>query len=149
MRHHFKTFFKGLLCIVAVLALLSSCSSSEDEPVMTVGYYLAMDSQEIIGLSETEDLNGTNLPPENHNIFMTIIKMRQALRKEFSKPRQQGNDGRVIAICDSCFRESIYYGSHGATICTARLIRTSQNGDRVLRSQQLKLYRFNKMVIMY
>lgn len=147
MRRHFKSFIKGLLLLVAAQALLCSCSSSDDEPVMTVGYYLAMDSQEIIGLSETEDLNGTNLPPENHNIYMTIIKMRRALRKEFSKPRLQANDGRVITICDSCFKESIYYGSHGATICTLRVMRTQQDGDRVLRSQQLKMYRFNKVVI--
>ena len=132
----------GLLLLVATLASLSSCSSSDDEPVPTTfSYYLAIESSELLGLSEDE-LNGSNLPPSRHNVYVTIIKMRRALRKEFPKPRLQGNDARVIAICDSCYRESIYCGSHGATLCTLRLIRTQNHGERVVKSQQLKFYKF-------
>lgn len=145
MERKLQSLIKSLLLLVAAQALLNSCSSSSDEPVTTVGYYLAMDSQEIIGLSETEDLNGTNLPPENHNIYMAIIRMRQALRKEFGTPRLNGNDGRVIAICDSCYNVSLYSDSHGAAICTVRLMRTRMDGDRVVNSKQLKSYRFNKL----
>ncbi|MBQ3363486.1 MAG: hypothetical protein IJG42_06035 [Muribaculaceae bacterium] len=132
----------GLLLLVATLASLSSCSSSDDEPVPTTfSYYLAIESSELLGLSEDE-LNGSNLPPSRHNVYVTIIKMRRALRKEFPKPRLQGNDARVIAICDSCYRESIYCGAHGATLCTLRLIRTQNHGERVVKSQQLKFYKF-------
>ena len=145
MERKLQILFKGLLLLVAAQVLFNSCSSDGDEPSLTVGYYLAMDSQEIIGLSETEDLNGTNLPPENHNIYMTIIKMRQALRKEFGTPRLTGNDGRVVTICDSCYNESLYSNSHGAAICTLRLMRTRMDGDRVVNSKQLKSYRFNKI----
>ena len=126
----------GLLLLVATLASLSSCSSSDDEPApTTVSYYLAIESSELLGLSE-EELNGSNL-----------IKMRRALRKEFPKPQLQANDARVIAICDSCFRESIYCGSHGATLCTLRLIRTQNHGERVVKSKQLKFYKFIEIVI--
>lgn len=137
----------GLLLLVATLASLSSCSSSDDEPVpTTVSYYLAIESSELLGLSEDE-LNGSNLPPSRHNAYVTIIKMRRALRKEFPKPQLQANDARVIAICDSCFRESIYCGSHGATLCTLRLIRTQNHGERVVKSKQLKFYKFIEISI--
>lgn len=145
MERHLKTFIKALLLLIAAQALLSSCSSSEeDDPTLTVGYYLAIESSEILGLSE-EELNGSNLPPSRHNVYVTIIKMRRALRKEFPEPRLKGDDARVIAICDSCYSESLYCGSHGATLCTLRLIRTLQDGDRVVKSQQLKFYKFISM----
>lgn len=37
----------------------------------------------------------------------------------------------------------MYCTAHGNTICTARLIRTRQLGDRIISSKQLKLYRFS------
>lgn len=141
MKQKISAFFRALLLFAAVLLLLSSCSS-DDEPEMLVNYYLALDSSEIIGLSE-EELNGSLAPPQERNAYMTYIYMRRALRKAFPEARPQGNDARVIAVCDSCYRESFFYYAQGRNIiCSVRLMRTTQSGDHVVNSRQLKTYRF-------
>ena len=143
MKLNLKSLIMGLLLLLATQVLFSACSS-DDDPTLNVGYYLATDAEEFIGISEFDEQYGTLVPPENHSIFMTILKMKKALRKEFATPQLEGNDARVISICDSCYQESIYFGSHGSTICTVRLMRTLLDGDRVVKSRQLKFYRFNK-----
>ncbi len=141
MKPNFTAFFKALLLLVAAQLLFSACSS-DDEPASLVNYYLALDSSEIIGLSE-EELNGSLAPPQERNAYMTYIYMRRALRKAFPEASPQGNDARVIAVCDSCYRESFFYYAHGRNIiCSVRLMRTTQSGDHVVNSRQLKTYRF-------
>lgn len=141
MKPNFTAFFKALLLLVAAQLLFSACSS-DDEPASLVNYYLALDSSEIIGLSE-EELNGSLAPPQERNAYMTYVYMRRALRKAFPEASPQGNDARVIAVCDSCYRESFFYYAHGRNIiCSVRLMRTTQSGDHVVNSRQLKTYRF-------
>lgn len=141
MKPNFAAFFKALLLLVAAQLLFSACSS-DDEPASLVNYYLALDSSEIIGLSE-EELNGSLAPPQERNAYMTYVYMRRALRKAFPEASPQGNDARVIAVCDSCYRESFFYYAHGRNIiCSVRLMRTTQSGDHVVNSRQLKTYRF-------
>ncbi len=141
MKPNFAAFFKALLLLVAAQLLFSACSS-DDEPASLVNYYLALDSSEIIGLSE-EELNGSLAPPQERNAYMTYIYMRRALRNAFPEASPQGNDARVIAVCDSCYRESFFYYAHGRNIiCSVRLMRTTQSGDHVVNSRQLKTYRF-------
>ncbi len=141
MRHKRLALFGILLLLSAAAVLLHSCASEEDEPIL-VGYYLALDSTEFIGITEFDEANGTIAPPEDHNIFMAYLKMKKALKANFPKARPQGDDSRAITVCDSCFNESMYCTAHGPTICTARLIRTRQVGDRIVNSKQLKLYQF-------
>lgn len=141
MKPNFTAFFKALLLLVAAQLLFGACSS-DDEPASLVNYYLALDSSEIIGLSE-EELNGSLAPPQERNAYMTYVYMRRALRKAFPEASPQGNDARVIAVCDSCYRESFFYYAHGRNIiCSVRLMRTTQSGDHVVNSRQLKTYRF-------
>ena len=141
MKPNFAAFFKALLLLVAAQLLFGACSS-DDEPASLVNYYLALDSSEIIGLSE-EELNGSLAPPQERNAYMTYVYMRRALRKAFPEASPQGNDARVIAVCDSCYRESFFYYAHGRNIiCSVRLMRTTHSGDHVVNSRQLKTYRF-------
>ena len=143
MKHKFKNLVGGLLLLFVAQVLLNACSSSEDEPKSLVGYYLALDSTEFIGITENDEANGTMAPPEDHNIFMTVLKMRKALRKACPKPLPEANDSRAITVCDSCFNESMHSTAHGHTICTVRLIRAQMLGDRIINSKQLKLCRFS------
>ena len=132
--------------LVAAPVLFGSCSS-DDEPQTLVNYYLSLDSSEIIGLSE-EEANGSLRPPQEHSAYLTYIMMRRALRNNFPEASPKGNDARVIAICDSCYRESIFYYAQGQDIiCNVRLIRTNQSGDHVINSRQLKTYRFKRYSI--
>lgn len=141
MKPKILNLLKVMLLLLVAQTVLVSCSS-DDEPEMLVNYYLALDSSEIIGLSE-EELNGSLAPPQERNAYMTYIYMRRALRKAFPESRPQGNDARVIAVCDSCYRESFFYYAQGRNIiCSVRLMRTTQSGDHVVNSRQLKTYRF-------
>lgn len=133
-----------LLPLVATLALCVSCSSEDEPDNILVNYYLALDSSEIIGLSE-EDLNGTLRPPQEQSAYVTYLRMKQALRATYPKASANGNDSRVIAVCDSCYRESIFYYQPGRDlICTVRLIRTTQSGTHVIKSRQLTSYKFKR-----
>lgn len=146
---HFKImkhFLQNLLCALALLlvaqVLLSSCSN-DDEPVMLSGYYLATDAHEFIGISENDEELGILLPPNKHSIHWTIMKMQKALRLAFPHASVTADDARAIAVCDSCFKQSSFYStSYGDTVCTLKLIRTTQKGERVLSSQTIKYYRF-------
>ena len=141
MKPKFLYLFKVLLLLFAAPVLFGSCSS-EDEPQSLVNYYLALDSSEIIGLSE-EEANGSLRPPQEQSAYLTYIMMRRALREAYPQASPQPNDARVIAICDSCYRESIFYYSQGREIiCSVRLMRTNQSGDHVISNRQLKTYRF-------
>ena len=142
MRHRLKEFIGGLLLLVAIQVLLGSCSASEDEPVL-VNYYLALDSPVFIGITEFDEANGTIAQPDDHNIFMTYLKMKKALKASFPEACPECDDSRAIAACDSCYTQSMYSTAHGSTICTARLIRTKVIGTRIINSKQLKLYRFS------
>lgn len=143
MKPKFLTMLKVLLPLIAAQALFVSCSSN-DEPETLVNYYLALDSSEIIGLSEDE-LNGSLTPPAEHNAYMTFIFMKRALHNAFPQASPKGNDARVIAACDSCFRMSPFSNFQGRDlICQVRLMRTSQSGDIVVSSRQLKSYRFKR-----
>lgn len=142
MKPKFLTLIKALLLIVAVQVLCNSCSSDNDEPEVLVNYYLALDSSEIIGLSE-EELNGSLRPTQEQSAYKTYIFMRRALHEAFPQAAPKGNDARVIAVCDSCYRTSIFYYAQGQEIiCTVRLMRATQSGDHVVSTQQLKYYRF-------
>ena len=141
MKSRFLKLFMVLLPLIVAQALFVSCGS-EDEPETLVDYYVALDSSDIIGLSE-EELNGSLRPPQERNAYITYIRMRHAVHDAFPKASAQGNDARMIAVCDSCYRESIFYYSQGrTTICTSRLIRTTLSGDRIIKSRVLKSYRF-------
>ena len=110
-----------------------------------VNYYLAVDAEEFIGISEDDEANGTMASPTNHSIFITVLQMKKALKKAYPIALPEGSDGRVIAVCDSCYRCSKYPNGKGETICTLRLIRTYQDGSHVLSSRQIKMYCFSKI----
>lgn len=144
MKSRFFNLIMAFLSLVATQALCVSCSSEDEPDGLFVDYYLALDASEIIGLSE-EDLNGTLRPPQEQSAYVTFLKMKKALREAYPKASANGNDGRVIAVCDSCFRESIFYYEPGRDIiCTVRLIRTTKSGIRVIKSRQLTAYRFKR-----
>ena len=146
MKTNFLHLFKVLLPLIAAQALFVSCSS-DDEPDVLVNYYLSLDSSEIIGLSE-EEANGSLRPPQEQSAYMTYVFMRRALRNTYPEASSQGNDARVIAVCDSCYRESIFYYATGRdVICNVRLIRATQSGGHVVNTRQLKVYRFKRYSI--
>ena len=143
MKSRFLKLFMVLLPLIAAQAMFVSCSS-EDEPETLVDYYVALDSSDIIGLSE-EELNGSLKPPQERNAYITYIRMKHAVHDSFPKASAKGDDARMIAVCDSCYRESIFYYNQGREIiCTTRLIRTTMLGDRIVKSRVLKSYTFKR-----
>lgn len=144
MKSRFLDLFMVLLSLVAVQALCVSCSSEDEPDGSLVDYYLALESSDIIGLSE-EDLNGSLRPPQEQSAYVTYLRMKKALRDAYPTASANGNDGRVIAVCDSCFRESIFYYEPGRDIiCTVRLMRTTQSGKHIIKSRQLTSYKFKR-----
>jgi len=151
MKPRFLSLIGALLALIAMQAMFVSCSSGDEpETGNLVGYYLALDSSEIIGLSDEDELNGSMRPPQEHNAYMTYVKMRRALKRVFPKPLPQGDDARAIAACDSCYKESIfYYQREGDLICSVKLMRASMKDDRVVGSRQLKYYSFNRYPVVF
>lgn len=149
MKPKILNLLKVMLLLLAAQAMFMSCSS-DDEPDYQVNYYLALDSSEIIGLSEDDETQGTLLPPQEHSAYITFLRMKRALTSAYPTPVPTGNDARVIAVCDSCFRESIFSDNHeGVMICTVRLMRANMSGDRVVSQRQLKYYKFNRYSLYY
>ena len=135
-----------LLLLVGMLAgvLTGASSCDNDEPNLDVGYYLGIQSQVRLNLSENEESQGTSAQPYADMLSTTIVRMRVALRNAYPVPNTYGNDSRVIAALDDIFMEykSMYGSSERNTVCVVKLYRARMENNIVKKSKTLKTYHF-------
>ena len=138
-----------VLPVMAFLLLLP-CSSScgKDDKDLMVGYYMSINSKESFMASEDDENQGTtSANPDANVLYTTITRMKRALYDAYPTPRYGGDDVAVLAACDSVYRK--YKNMYGAleknTICVVKIMRTSQDGDIVVKSRTLTTYSFGAL----
>lgn len=145
IQYHLPASLRLLVLVLMLsipLSTLMSCG--DDESDLAVGYYLSIQSQVRLSLSENDESQGTSSSPLADPLSLTIIRMREALRNAYPEPNNYGNDSRVIAVLDAIFMD--YKTTHNAsernTVCVVKLYRTRLDGEIVKKSKALKTYHF-------
>lgn len=130
------------LFLLCTLTMATSCGS--DEPDWLVGYYMTINSQVRISLSEEDESQGTSSQPIADVLSNTIVKMRNALHEAYPVNGTTGNDAAVIAALDDIYRQYklMYGGDERNTVCVVKLYRAAMDGEIVMRSTPLKTYHF-------
>ena len=143
-RHNHHSLRILLLAILMACTSLSFSSCGNDEPDLLVGYYLSIQSQVRLNLTEKDESQGTSSAPVADMLSSTIVRMREALRNTYPTLNYQGNDAMVIAACDHIYMEykSMYGANERNTVCIVKLYRTGMDGETVKNSKALKTYHF-------
>ena len=143
-RKHPLSVLAGLVTALTLIALsLTSCDS--DEPDLLIGYYMTIQTQVRLNLSEMDESQGTSSQPEADMLSYTIVRMREALHEVYTHPSTQGNDAVVIAALDYIYND--YHAMYGAfeknTVCVVKLYRARIDEEGIVKkSTPLKSYRF-------
>ncbi|MBR5170547.1 MAG: hypothetical protein IKW85_08260 [Muribaculaceae bacterium] len=145
MEQHLTKMYQRLLIslfLLCTLTMATSCGS--DEPDWLVGYYMTINSQVRISLSEEDESQGTSSQPIADVLSNTIVKMRNALHEAYPVNGTTGNDAAVIAALDDIYRQYklMYGGDERNTVCVVKLYRAAMDGEIVMRSTPLKTYHF-------
>jgi len=147
MRQQIKPLWLLIIAAVISCLTLSLNSCGNDEPDMLVGYYLGIQSQVRLTLSEEDESQGTSASPTADMLSTTIVRMRVALRNAYPTANTHGNDSRVIAALDDIFRDykTMYGASERNTVCVVKLYRTSMEDDIVKHSRTIQTYHFGAL----
>lgn len=144
-QHHLLASLRFVfLAMMLVVPLTTMTSCGDDEPDMLVGYYLGIQTQVRLTLSEEDESQGTSASPVQDMLSTTIVRMREALRVAYPMPNYYGNDSHVIAALDDIYKDykSMYGSSERNTVCIVKLYRARIEGEIVKKSTTLKTYHF-------
>lgn len=144
-QHHLLASLRLIfLAMMLFVPLTTMTSCGNDEPDMLVGYYLGIQTQVRLTLSEEDESQGTSASPVQDMLSTTIVRMREALRIAYPMPNYYGNDSKVIAALDDIFNDykSMYGSSERNTVCVVKLCRARMEGEIVKKSKTLKTYHF-------
>lgn len=146
--HHLLTSLMMIL-VVGTMTTLSSCGS--DEPDWLVGYYLSINSQTRISLSEEDESQGTSSQPIADVLSNTIVQMRNALQEAYPEVTTRGDDAAVLTALDEIYMKykTMYGGEEKNAVCIVKLYRASMDGEVVKKSTALKTYRFGARPVQF
>lgn len=147
-----RYLFDGLklpLMALMLSALLSLVACGNDEPDLLVGYYLSIESQVSLSLTEEDEHQGT-MPDMGMDVLSNAVRrMRATLLETYPHNDHQGNDAAVIAALDNIYvkYKKAYGDKEGVTVCVLKLYRTRTDGGVVKESTSLKSYHFGLLPV--
>ena len=136
-----------LLLLLTGCLLMIAASCGNDEPDWLVGYYLSINSQVRLTLTEADEGQGT-MPDKTVDVLSnTVRRMRNALQDAYPVNNRQGDDGVVITAVDNIYKDyaASYSDKEGHTICVVQLCRARMDGDVVKESRAIKTYHFGEL----
>lgn len=133
--------------VAIAMLVIPSCKDNEDEPDGQTKYYLIIQSQVMLHLSdEAQDENGMAVNPEIDRLSRTIYFMKQAVvNNESMQVENSIKEAALFTTLDSLYR--IYANTNpenkGNVICFVKLIRSRLNSDGTVKDAvALKYYQF-------
>ncbi|MBQ6080749.1 MAG: hypothetical protein IJK93_10800 [Muribaculaceae bacterium] len=141
---HIAQPHRWLIAALMACMLATSFSCGNDEPDLLVGYYLNIQSQVNLNLSDYDESQGTSATTSSSVLSTTIVRMRKALEETYPIATYQGNDSGVLAACDSIYRNYKLAYSHleRNTVCVVKLYRTRLDGEAIVSSRCMTTYLF-------
>lgn len=144
---HINKMLSSVPVLLTAMLALSACGN--DEPDWYIGYYLSIDSQVSLSLTEEDEHQGT-MPDMGMDVLSNAVRrMRATLLETYPQDDHQGNDALVVAALDNIYvKYKKAYGDYeGVTVCVCKLYRTKKVGGVVKESTALKSYHFGLLPV--
>jgi hypothetical protein len=141
---HIAHPYRWLIATFMTCMLVTSTSCGNDEPEYLIGYYLNIQSQVNLNLSDYDESQGTSASMSSSVLSTTIVNMRKALEATYPTATLKGNDSAVLTALDNIYRnyKIAYSGVEGHTVCIVKLYRTHLDGEVIVDSKCLTTYHF-------
>ncbi len=131
----------------AMLLLLAASCGSDDEPAATYKYYMLIQSQVPLELSDNAEAEGA-IASGSESVISTTVKRIQAVVGAYD-PQQNSTDieASLLWKCDSIYND--YASSHtqysGQTVCFVQIVRSKMENGVSKESTILKTYQFRTL----
>ena len=138
-----------LSTLVLLSCLFIPCSCGNNEPDWFIGYYLSVDSQIRLSLSEDDENQGT-MPDRTVDIVSNVIRrMKAALQEAYPEDNLKGDDSAALAACNNIYMayKHAYSEYEGNTVVVVKLYRVKKDNDVVKESTPLTVYHFGALPI--
>lgn len=130
-----------------LLLLASSCTSKEDEPDAVYNYYMRIQSQVDLELSDYAEEEGSLVGGQVSVISRTVSRMRQVMAMYESQQHSTDIEPALLTACDSIYKEysSAYVQYSGQTICFVKINRRKLVDGQFQEGITLKTYYFRAL----
>jgi hypothetical protein len=147
MKKSRNQFWRVPLFVLLFSVVLGTFSCGNDEPDWMIGYYMSINSQVRLTLSEGEDAPGTTSNLTVDVLSTTVRNLRSALHEAYPQDTRTGNDAAVLTACDKIYMDykASYVDKEGHTVCVINLYRAKKEHDVVVESTPLKTYSFGAL----
>ena len=140
---------RHLLKIFLLLAIMiaTSCADGSDESGATYGYYMTIQSQVALEMSDNAEEEGSLVGGQVSVISRTVSRMRRVLSQYESEQNSTAVEAALLAACDSIYREyaSAYVQYSGQTLCFVQINRRKLVDGISQEGSTLKTYYFRAL----
>ena len=142
-----KTYKKLLWFIAAAMMIFFSCNEKDDEPDAVWNYYMLIQSQVELELSDNAEEEGTLVGGQVNVISRTVSRMRQVMAQYESNQNTTDIETALLTACDSIYREYAYaYVQYsGQTLCFVLINRRKLVDGKSQEGTTLKTYYFRAL----
>lgn len=136
-----------MVALLLLVPMVMGTSCGSDEPDWLVGYYMTINSETRLNLTENDESQGTSSQPYADVLSNTIVKMRIALNEFYQEPTTHANDAVILTALDNIYKQykAMYGHLEKNTVCVVTIYRAAMDGEIVKRSTPLKTYHFGAL----
>ena len=142
-----KTFRNYLWLLAIVMVMFTSCNDKGDEPDAFFNYYMTIQSQVELELSDIAEENGTLVGGQVSVISRTVSRMQNVMTQYESDQNSTDIEATLLTACDSIYREyaTAYVQYSGQTLCFVQIHRRKIVGGVTQEGTTLKTYYFRAL----
>lgn len=133
---------------IAVLMLLgTSCGDKDNEPDAVYNYYMLIQSQVALELSDNAEEEGTLVGGQVSVISRTVSRMKNVMAQYDSDQYSTDIETALLMACDSIYRDysSAYVQCSGQTLCFVQINRRKVVEGKSQEGTTLKTYYFRAL----
>ena len=141
------TTFKMFLLLLVTVVIVSSCGDKSDEPGAVYNYYMLIQSQVELELSNNAEEDGTLVGGQVSVISRTVSRMRNVMAQYESDQNSTDIEAALLTACDSIYREyaSAYVQYSGQTLCFVQINRRKLVDGKSQEGTTIKTYYFRAL----
>ena len=136
-----------MLLLMAIVVMVASCGDNSDEPGVIYNYYMLIQSQVELELSDNAEEDGTLVGGQMSVISRTVSRMRDVMAQYDSNQNSTDIEAALLTACDSIYREyaSAYVQYSGQTLCYVQINRRKLVDGKSQEGTTLKTYYFRAL----
>ena len=136
-----------MLLLMAIVVMVASCGDNSDEPGAVYNYYMLIQSEVELELSNNAEEEGTLVGGQVSVISRTVSRMRNVMAQYDSNQNSTDIEAALLTACDSIYREyaSAYVQYSGQTLCYVQINRRKLVDGKSQEGTTLKTYYFRAL----